>query len=224
MALDAAMPFDYESRMQRKIAASKKLKIGIVGFGNFGQFIAKRLVSVGHEVIAVSRTPYFAEAEAIGVDFYTDMDDFCEEHPHVVVLASSIISTEKVLQAMPLQRLRRSTLFVDVLSVKVFPKQLFLKELPRQFDILCTHPMFGPDSGKGSWNDLTFMYEKVRVSGDKKRQERLDTFLEFWKGQGCRLVEMSCEEHDRQVGARAPGWAVFFPTLRWDSVCQRRKR
>ena len=36
-------------------------------------------------------------------------------------------------------------------SVKEFPKKLLLRTVPDEFDILCTHPMFGPDSGKGSW-------------------------------------------------------------------------
>jgi hypothetical protein len=32
----------------------------IVGFGTFGQFLAKRLVARGHRVLATSRTPYDA--------------------------------------------------------------------------------------------------------------------------------------------------------------------
>jgi len=40
----------------------------------------------------------------------------------VVILSCSILSCQKLLQSLPLQRLRRSTLFADVLSVKVFPK------------------------------------------------------------------------------------------------------
>lgn len=37
--------------------------------------------------------------------------------------------------------------------------------------------MFGPDSGKGSWAGLNFMYEKVRVGADKRRQARVDAVL-----------------------------------------------
>ena len=66
----------------------------------------------------------------MGVTFYTDANDFCEEHPDVVVLATSILSTEAVLRALPVQRLRRNTLFMDVLSVKAFPKSLMLNVLP----------------------------------------------------------------------------------------------
>lgn len=61
----------------------KKLKIGIVGFGTFGQFLAKRFVARGHKVLATSRTPYDEVAKKLGVDFFQDPDDFCEEHPDV---------------------------------------------------------------------------------------------------------------------------------------------
>jgi hypothetical protein len=50
---------------------------------------------------------------------HQDVDDFCEEHPEVVILCSSILSTAAVLRSLPVQRLKRNTLFVDVLSVKV---------------------------------------------------------------------------------------------------------
>lgn len=82
------------------------------------------------QVMATSRGGYAAEAARIGVHFCGDPDDFCEEHPDVVVLATSITSTEAVLKSLPLTRLKRSTLFVDVLSVKEFPKKLFLSLLP----------------------------------------------------------------------------------------------
>lgn len=70
-------------------------------------------------MLATSRTPYYSEASAIGCEFFEDADDFCEEHPDVVILATSILSTEPVVRKLPLTRLKRSTLFVDVLSVKV---------------------------------------------------------------------------------------------------------
>ncbi|KAL6764777.1 arogenate/prephenate dehydrogenase [Haematococcus lacustris] len=202
-AIDAAQPFDFEHRARAKLNDEKKLKVGIVGFGTFGQFLAKRLVARGHKVLATSRTPYDQLARQLGVDFFQDPDDFCEEHPDVVVLASSILSTEKVLRSLPVQRLRRNTLFVDVLSVKVFPKQLLLSWLPPEVDILCTHPMFGPDSGAGSWAGLNFMFERVRILADvdPRRARRCELLLEFFKQEGCTMVEMSCEEHDRQAAS-----------------------
>ena len=42
---------------------------------------------------------------------------------------------------------------------------------------MCTHPMFGPDSGKDSWSGLNLMYENVRVSDRPERQQRAANFL-----------------------------------------------
>eukprot|EP00850_Spirogloea_muscicola_P013639 SM000093S24450 [mRNA] locus=s93:518472:520805:+ [translate_table: standard] len=193
-----------------------KLKVGVVGFGNFGQFLARRIVRQGHAVLAFSRSDHRRIAKEMGVRFFrearstdtpsdyavrlrrlcSDPDDFCEEHPEVVIMCTSILSTDHVLRSLPVQRLKRSTLFVDVLSVKEFPRTLFLQVLPQDFDLLCTHPMFGPESGKSSWKDLPFVFDKVRV-GSGQREERCAKILKIFENEGCRMVEMSCEEHDR---------------------------
>ncbi|KAJ0799969.1 putative arogenate dehydrogenase (NADP(+)) [Helianthus annuus] len=195
-AIDAAQPFDYESKLSKQISKSKTLKIAIVGFGNFGQFLAKTLVRQGHTVLAHSRSDYSAAAADLGVAWYSNADDLCEEHPEVILLCTSILSTDKVLRSLPLQRLKRSTLFVDVLSVKEFAKDLFIQILPLEFDILCTHPMFGPESGKNSWKDLPFVYDKVRIGNDESRVARCEKFLDAFAREGCVMKEMTCAEHD----------------------------
>ncbi|KAJ0239829.1 hypothetical protein HA466_0225520 [Hirschfeldia incana] len=176
------------------------LKIGIVGFGNFGQFLAKTMVKQGHTVLAYSRTDYTDAAAELGVSYFSDVDDMFEEHPEVILLCTSILSTEKVLKSLPFQRLKRSTLFVDVLSVKEFPRNAFLQTLPQDFDILCTHPMFGPESGKNGWEGLSFVFDKVRIgTDDDRRASRCDSFLDIFAREGCSMVEMSCAEHDRHA-------------------------
>ncbi len=95
--------------------------------------------SRAEQVLATSRGDYQQQAHEIGVSYFRDADDFCEEHPDVVILACAILSLEKVVGALPLQRLRRSTLIVDVLSVKQFPKQLLLSLLPPEVIRVQTH-------------------------------------------------------------------------------------
>eukprot|EP00250_Pteridium_aquilinum_P004185 c14414_g1_i1 orf=720-1961(-) len=199
-AVDAAQAFDFEGRKLQELQRQKMLKIGLVGFGNYGQFLAQTMVKQGHTVLAHSRSDYSEVARRLKVQFFRDADDFCEEHPEVIVLCTSILSTEEVLQGLPLQRLRRSTLFVDVLSVKEFPKNLLLQVLPTEFDVLCTHPMFGPQSGKGGWNGLPFVFDKVRI-GNGTRELRCEKFLNIFSSEGCRMVEMTCEEHDRHAAS-----------------------
>ena len=45
------------------------------------------------------------------------------------------------------------------------------------------------------------MYEKVRVGEEKGRKNRCEQFLHLFEDEGCRMVEMSCEEHDRQAAS-----------------------
>ena len=191
------LPIDGKVRIFKPFDNEAKLKIAIIGFGNFGQFLAKTIVRQGHRVLAYSRTDYSDAAQQLGVSYFSDVDDLCEEHPEVILLCTSILSTEKVLKSLPLQRLKRSTLFVDVLSVKEFPRNLFIQRLPQDFDILCTHPMFGPESGKIGWNSLTFVYDQVRIGSEESRVLRCERFLDIFAREGCQMVEMTCAEHDR---------------------------
>ena len=202
------------ARAQRRLAAAesslqhaRRLTIHIVGFGTFGQFLAATFVKEGHVVVASSRSDYTELAAQLGARYCRSAEEAIEQFdPHVVVLATSIMSTAAVVKSLPTERLA-GRLVVDVLSVKEFPKQLLLKHLPSAVDVLCTHPMFGPDSSRRNvemglrpWEDLNFQFEKVRVAAGRG-QEVCTLFVEIFRSQGCKMIEMSCEEHDEHAAA-----------------------
>ncbi|RDX79199.1 Arogenate dehydrogenase 1, chloroplastic, partial [Mucuna pruriens] len=172
---------------------SQSLKIGIVGFGTFGQFLAKTMTKQGHTLTATSRSDYSDLCRQMGIHFFRDVSAFLETDIDVIVLCTSILSLSEVVSSMPLTSLKRPTLFVDVLSVKEHPRDLLLRVLPEESDILCTHPMFGPVSGKNGWRDLTFMYDKVRI----RDEATCSSFIQIFASEGCKMVQMSCEEHDK---------------------------
>ncbi|KAK9132083.1 hypothetical protein Scep_011611 [Stephania cephalantha] len=177
----------------------RPLKIAIVGFGNFGQFIAKAIRRQGHHVLATSRSDYSDYCDRHGIRFYRNVDEMCDERPDVVLVCSSILSTETVLRGIPMHKLNPDTIFADVLSVKQFPRNLLLEVLPPGFGIVCTHPMFGPESGKNGWSGLPFVYDKVRIAENTLQARKCEQFLSAFEQEGCRMVEMSCEEHDRHA-------------------------
>ncbi|KAF5186724.1 Arogenate dehydrogenase 2 protein, partial [Thalictrum thalictroides] len=158
----------------------KPLKIGIIGFGNFGQFIAKALRRQGHGVLATSRSDYSDYCQQHGIEFFSNVDQLCEEQPDVLLVCSSILSTETVVRSIPMHKLKPDTIFADVLSVKQFPRNLFLEVLPPGFGIVCTHPMFGPESGKNGWTGLPFVYDKVRL-GEGSQDQKCDQFLSIFE-------------------------------------------
>ena len=69
-AMDAAQPFYHESTRSQELEKNRKLKVGIVGFGNFGQFLAERILQQGHKVLAHSRRDYTDKARKIGVTYF----------------------------------------------------------------------------------------------------------------------------------------------------------
>jgi hypothetical protein len=64
-------------------------------------------------------------------------------------------------------------------AVKIMPKETMLRLVPPSCDIVCTHPMFGPESGKNGWRDLPFVYDAVRVAD----RHRFCRFLSLWEEQ-----------------------------------------
>uniref|UniRef100_A0A8R7TE72 Prephenate/arogenate dehydrogenase domain-containing protein n=1 Tax=Triticum urartu TaxID=4572 RepID=A0A8R7TE72_TRIUA len=105
------------------------LGVGIIGFGNFGQFIARGIQRQGHTVQATSRSDYSDYCSAHGIRFFSSLEALCEEQPDVLLVCSSILSTESVVCAIPLAKLRPDTIVTDVLSVKQFTHNLLLEVL-----------------------------------------------------------------------------------------------
>lgn len=124
---------------------------------------------------------------------FREVGAFLEAENDVILICTSILSLQEVLKSMPLHHLKRPTLFADVLSVKEHPRNVLLRVLPQEYDVLCTHPMFGPESGKDGWTGLNFMYEKVRI----RNEAICSSFLQIFEREGCRMLKMSCEEHDK---------------------------
>jgi arogenate dehydrogenase (NADP+) len=164
-----------EIRMEKLAALrSRPLTIGIVGFGRFGQFIARTFAKHG-KIVVTSRSDYTDIANGMGATYIplSDPDAFLENDLDVIILAVSILSFESTIMKLApslkahIARSKiinnKGPLLVDVLSVKEHPREVLLKHLPEECDILCTHPMFGPDSGANGWRNLNFVYEKTRV-------------------------------------------------------------
>lgn len=113
---------------------SRPLTIGVVGFGRFGQFIARTFAKYGR-VVVTSRSDYTEIANGMGVTYVplSDPDEFLAQGLDVIVFAVSILSfkstvksfvphIEKYVRTIATDGAAvtkvRGPLVVDVLSVK----------------------------------------------------------------------------------------------------------
>jgi len=264
------------------------LRIGIIGFGRFGQFIGSYFRKYSDHIVVTSQSDYTDLAEEMDMTYIplNDPKAFVDQNLDVIVIATSILSFDDTVKTLShhlnekiSQQKKEAAgghnrsdeimfpvvgpLIVDVLSVKEHPREILLEHLPNECDILCTHPMFGPDSGKNGWQGLTFVYERTRIHGamleseanadtsyhplhwqnnhtdhdisnDMKKEEnslweedeaddimgtfldekgirhtfheeseaylegmdRMERFLSIWEEEGCRMIPLSCKNHD----------------------------
>lgn len=135
-----------------------------------------------------------AEAREFGIPFVSLADAATAD---VLVVAVPVQRMRSLLEQLsPLLAERTSPAFViDVASVKVKPIQLMRDLLPPETEIIGTHPLFGPQSGKDGIAGLPIAFCPVRASA-----ERIACVRDFLaQTLGLKVFEISPEEHDRQM-------------------------
>lgn len=161
--------------------------VGIYGLGRFGAYWASQLARK-FEVTAWSRNldrPCPPEVRRVDEDEILSVD--------VLILCVAISAMEEVLERIA-PRLKGGTLVMDTCSVKVHPAQAMMRILPEDVDILATHPMFGPDSGKNGLKGLPLVFSPLRMRGDSASRWR-DNFRSL----GLQVIDMTPDEHDREA-------------------------
>lgn len=164
------------------------MKIGIFGFGSFGQLTTMHLVNHA-EVLVYDRNHAKTQAiadlgakpvsleEAAGAD--------------VVILAVNLDVLEVTLQAIA-PHLKPGTLVADVTSVKIKPAEMMQRLLPDHCQILATHPLFGPQTASQSLAGHKIVIDPIRVDN----VEQVEKFL---RGLNLEVVRMNCDEHDKEM-------------------------
>ena len=162
--------------------------LGIVGFGSFGRFAAEHLKP--HFAVSVTDSrPLREEAERAGLEWRSSAEIArCE----VVVLAVPAPALEPAILALG-EELRPGALVIDVCSVKQRPIERMQELLPRDVEIVGTHPMFGPQSGRSGIARLKVVLCPVRGESAPRVRSFLEDRLQL------QVLEMPPERHDRQM-------------------------
>jgi prephenate dehydrogenase len=164
---------------------NKKFKIAIIGFGRFGRLMSQILSPFG-EIFVISRSK-ISENNIKQID-YADLKKIDLVIPSVPI--STLPETLKKIGP----NLKPKSIVMDVCSVKVKPCQWLKKYIPKDNDIIGTHPMFGPDSAKNGLAGLQIVICPLRIS--RKKLERLKNIFKKLK---LSIIEITPEDHDRQV-------------------------
>jgi len=163
------------------------LNLGLIGFGQFGQFIAKHLRKRLHLIVWDLRDQR-KKAASLGLTWGTlEEAASCQS----VLLAVPISEVPAVL-AQAAGYFRPGALLMDVCSVKMAPVSWMLAAVSEEVEVIGLHPLFGPHSGRSGIGGLSIVMCPARSA----RTAMLEEFLEQM---GLDVVTCTPEEHDRQM-------------------------
>jgi prephenate dehydrogenase len=166
-----------------------KLQIGIIGFGNFGKFMAKHLKNKA-ELVVTDNADKSKEAAELGVKFST-LDEILKRK--IIILAVPMENFVETLHKIK-NKLQEGSLIVDVCSLKMFSCKAMKKILPENVEIIGSHPLFGPQSVKQRIKGMKIVLCKVKAKD--KTFQKVKKFCEELE---LKVITSTTEEHDKQM-------------------------
>ena len=111
----------------------------------------------------------------------------------IVILEVTISEIESTLKNIK-NLLKKNSIVIDVCSVKEYLVKLMKNILPKNVQILATHPMFGPDTASDSLEGGKIVLCKVRISD--KIYSQIKRFLE---SKQLNVIETTPAQHDMEI-------------------------
>lgn len=161
-------------------------QLGLIGFGAFGRLTARHL-SPRFDILAHDPAATDGEGTAVLTDLASAAA--CP----VVILAVPVEAMARTIADIA-PHLRPGAVVIDVGSVKVLPARLMDDGLPQGVEVVGTHPLFGPQSGRDGIAGLRLAVCPVR--GDRTAR-RVAAFCR--KALGLKVFLVTPEDHDREA-------------------------
>lgn len=165
------------------------MRIGIIGFGRFAQIFSKFL-KTGADIFVTGHGDKSREAKEIGVAWRSFDDIFDVD----LLILSVPISKLKGLLFDIKDKVKPNTIIMDVCSVKTYPCSWMKEILIGEFQLIGTHPMFGPDSAKESLVGRQIVLCPINISG-----ENLEKLTELFKDINLEIIVTTPDDHDIQT-------------------------
>lgn len=166
-------------------------KLGLFGLGAFGRLIVKHL-SPYFDILAYDPSP---AAKTFARRHNVSLVSLADAAACPIVILATPIRTLKALCIEIAPHVQKRALVIDVGSVKIKPAQWLLESMPPEVSILCTHPLFGPQSAHKGISDLEIVVCPVRVA----HLMPIIRFLE--KTLDLKVSQTTPEHHDETLAA-----------------------
>lgn len=160
--------------------------IGLVGFGRFGRLVHRHLPA-GKVAGVYDHDP----EQLAGLADAATLEQVLKGR--YIILATPISAIDAVCRQIS-PALRTGQVVLDTCSVKQYPIDCMSSRLPDDVQILGTHPLFGPDSGRDGIGGMKIAVCPVRIDS-----ANYDCICSFLQGLGLEIIETTPQEHDRRL-------------------------
>jgi prephenate dehydrogenase len=167
------------------------LKLGLFGFGAFGRLAVRHLAPY-FEILVHDPSP---QAKRRARQWNVTLVSLEEAAACPLVVLAAPVGTLQALARQIGPHVRPHAIVMDVASVKTKPAQWLADAIPAHANVLCTHPLFGPQSGKDGVAGLEIVVCPVRGG----RVNRVVRFLE--RVLALRVSITTPEQHDKALAA-----------------------
>ncbi len=164
----------------------------IMGYGRFGQLWAEALTLFGEVIVydkmAISPTPN----KLVKIVTLPEM-----AQADVIFILTPISMFESACLEIK-DILKPNALVIDCCSVKMYPANIMLTVFAKQYSLIATHPLFGPDSVKknGGLKDHKMVVCPIRCDDNK-----LNELTSMFKKMGLHVLTTTPEDHDKQMAS-----------------------
>lgn len=163
------------------------MRIGIVGYGRFGQALGRMLEQRGHHVAAFDPgAPVPPENRVGSLTELAAAADLLFVAVPLAAMADTFRALEPLLEARHV--------VIDVGSVKLRPTQAMEATFGGRHAWVATHPLFGPVSLARAEQDL-----RVVVCPNPAHAEAVARVTALYESLGCTVLPMDAEAHDRTM-------------------------
>tara|TARA_Y100000310_G_scaffold105664_1_gene104137 strand:+ start:8621 stop:9349 length:729 start_codon:yes stop_codon:yes gene_type:complete len=163
------------------------MNISIIGFGQMGQFMAQKL-SKRNNVLVADPINKEKEAEKLNLE-WTTIEEAAKND--IIFLFPPIDKIESLCKQIA-PHLKPNSIVCDGCSVKVNPTKIMKDTLPNNIQIIGTHPLFGPQSGKNGIKGLTIVLCPITT-------DDITPILDLFKEIKLNIEVMTPEQHDKAM-------------------------
>lgn len=164
------------------------MKIGILGFGIMGSWLAKELAKQNEVAVYdldKNKTKGYSEGKVL-----SSLEEFKEFKPEIMINAVSLQNTMKAFESV-VELLPKGCILCDVASVKGTLKDFYKKA---GFEFVSIHPMFGP-----TFANVDSLENENAVIMNESGEKGKEFFRNFFSELKLNLHEYGFEEHDKMM-------------------------